>query len=273
MSNCDKIRQEINLYLDNEVSLDKKQLIEEHLKSCPACQNLFGQERRLEQKLVEFISQSSPDDEAIWNKGIALLKTQNREFIPHKINILKYLIPATAAAFIIIIFGALFVLLPNSASDLLAEVEKEHQSILNPEFQPAFKTGSPEELVKHFEEQCNFNISECKCLMEKKGYCCKGGKMCSLKERPAVHMLTYYQNIPISTFVLSEKELDAFPKAQLHLTRCHEIYQTKFKDFNCAMIRLHKNIVCAMGAVNPEILKQLLNDTNIPIKRCSKCND
>ncbi|MFH1230944.1 MAG: zf-HC2 domain-containing protein [Planctomycetota bacterium] len=263
MSNCDKIRQEINLYLDNEISPEKKQVIENHLRDCPACQTLFAQERRLEQKLVEIITS---DDEVIWNRSIALLKTQNREFITRKTMVLRYLVPVAAAALVMVISGILFVLLPNPTSDLLAEVEKEHQSILNPGVQPIFKADSPDELFRQLGEQYDgeqydFNISAgYECLIGNKGYQFKGGRIISLlKKHSATQMVISYGDTPISILVLLEKDLSDFPKsAQSYLTKSNEIYQTKFKDSNCAMVRLNENIICAMGAVNPEILKQLL---------------
>lgn len=272
MIDCQKVRQQINLYLDNEAAPEMNRFIHEHLKICSACQRLFTQERRLEQKLVEIIGKPGLDDERLWNKVINSITISKSE--RPRIYNLRYLAPFASAAMIMIILGAFLLFQPRTMPALLADAAQEHQLLINtpePNGQLTVKTGSLETLAKYFSEQYKFNITGCEWVISKCKCNIKGGRMCSLSKKPAVHILIDYQGIPISLFVLSSKDLAAFPDAKSHLKQCHEIYQTKLKNFNCAMVRLPDNIICAVGSVSPDILKKLLTATETNIKRCKEC--
>lgn len=272
IKNCETIREKINLYLDNELFGEEQEFIRKHLEDCSDCLNLFLQEKRLEQKVAEIINQSESDDEIIWNKAINTFRTKSQavsnSFWTSK---LRYLVPLSAAAMVII--GIIIVFLPGQPSDLLADVYEQHYSSLKPDFQLALKTDSLETLTTRFHKQYNFCICgySCNCMTEKNDYNLKGGKICSMGQRPAAHILIDYQNTPVSLLVLSEKDLRFFPEAQSYLNRSDRIYQTKYKNFNCAMVKRGDNIICAIGLLQPETLKQLLIGTGA--KHCNQCPD
>jgi len=271
MIDCQKVRQQINLYLDNEATPEINQFIQEHLTTCSSCRKLFAQEQHLEQKLVEIISKPGLDNDRLWDKAVNSITVSKSE--RPRIYNLRYIAPLASAALVMIVLGAFLLFQPSSTPVLLADAAQEHQLLINtpePEEQLAVKTDSLETLAEYFSEQYKFNITGCECGMATCKCNIKGGRMCSLSKKPAVHILIDYQGVPISLFVLSSKDLTAFPDAQSHLKQCHKIYQAKVKDFNCAMVRLPDNILCAVSSVKPELLKELITDTEENIKRC-KC--
>lgn len=259
MINCQNIKEYLNHYLDKALETPIRTEVEKHLATCPDCRRYFEGEVRLEKKLVEIIGQTDSSDEVIWQKTLARISRP-------KSHILRYLVPASAAACILIILTVLILFSPTSDGALLAEVAEQHRSALNPEIQLPVKTNSAEILSKQFSEQYNFNISECCCMIAKSGFTIKGGRMCRLKNQPTAHIVMDYQGTPVS-LLLVIKDDDRFAG----LTTCHKIYLTKIRDFNCAMVRLADHIIYAVGSVSPEVLNQLLTDTGATIKRCNQC--
>ncbi len=57
---CKKVRKKLSSYLDNEVNLDQKSKIKEHLKKCKACSYQLKQLRQI-QSLVQKIPSQKPE--------------------------------------------------------------------------------------------------------------------------------------------------------------------------------------------------------------------
>lgn len=57
---CKKVRKELSSYLDNEVNLDQKSKIKEHLKKCKACSYQLKQLKQI-QNLVQKIPSQKPE--------------------------------------------------------------------------------------------------------------------------------------------------------------------------------------------------------------------
>ena len=57
---CKKVRKKLSSYLDNEINLDQKSKIKEHLKKCKACSSWLKQLRQI-QSLVQKIPSQKPE--------------------------------------------------------------------------------------------------------------------------------------------------------------------------------------------------------------------
>jgi len=80
--NCKKIKKLLQLYIDNTLTFGEKQLVEQHLKECPACRaelKLFSSALRLVESLPE-VSTPSNFTEKLMSK-ISQIKEKERERI------------------------------------------------------------------------------------------------------------------------------------------------------------------------------------------------
>jgi len=57
---CKKVKKELSSYLDNEINLDQKSKVKEHLKKCKACSYQLKQLRQI-QSLVQKIPSQKPE--------------------------------------------------------------------------------------------------------------------------------------------------------------------------------------------------------------------
>jgi hypothetical protein len=269
MIDCTNINDYLNRYLDKELDAGLESAANEHLSKCPSCRARFDVEARLEKNLAKILSKPDEKDAEIWDKAIASATTSVIK--PRRLN---YFIPLASAALIMIALGILLLFPPASSSlDLLEAAEQVHQSVLRPDFKLDLKTDSPETLTIYFNEQYKRETPNCTgCAMYKKNCSLRGGRMCSLKKQQAIHIVFDYYGTPVSIMVLSKDDLNAFPEAEARLEKCYEICTAKSKEFNYAMVRIGPNIVCAIGDVEQEILKQLLIDMGATDKKCGKCS-
>ncbi|MBI4834066.1 MAG: zf-HC2 domain-containing protein [Planctomycetes bacterium] len=268
MINCSNIKEHLNRYLDKEPDAATDSAVKEHLSKCPSCRAWFDKEARLEKNLVKILAQTSGNDAEIWAKAIDSLGDSGL-----KKRLLNYFVPIASAALIMITLGMLLLFPPASSSlDLLEAAEQIHQSVLRPNFRLDLKTDSPETLNKYFNAQYKGETPDCNTYTTCKKDCSlRGGRMCTLKQRQAMHIVIDYNSIPVSILVLPKDDLNAFPEAEARLEKCYEIYTAKSKGFNYALVRIGPNIVCAIGEVEQEILKQLLIDMGATDKKCNKC--
>jgi hypothetical protein len=278
MINCLNIHEYLSRYLDKELDENLTALITEHLSECPSCRSYFESESGLEKKLIGILGQPGQTDAAMWTKAVSSLtfiSGVQRGFAPDIIRSrrLIYFIPLTSAALIMIAVGIFFLFWPAASSlDLLQASEQVHQSVLRPDFRVDFKTDSHDALTGYFKGQCGIETPGCNgCSARGKNCRIRGGRVCLLKRRQVPHIILDYNSTPISVLVLSDDDLNAFPEAALHLSRCFEIYTTRLREFNYALVRIGPNIVCAVSKVNQEVLSQLLIDMGATVRNCNEC--
>ena len=268
MINCRNIHEYLSRYLDKELDANLASLITGHLSKCPSCRSYFNSESGLEKKLIEILSQPGRADAEMWNKAVSSLVT-----VRVKPRRLTYFIPLTSAALIMIAAGLFFLFSPASSSlDLLQASEQVHQSVLRPNFKVDFKADSSDALTGYFKGQCRIETPDCDCCTMQKNTCrIRGGRMCLLKQRQVPHIIMDYDATPVSVLVLSEEDLRSFPEAASHLSRCFEIYTTRLREFNYALVRIGPNIVCAVSKVDQEVLAHLMTDMGATVRSCNEC--
>ena len=278
MINCHSINEYLHRYLDKELDANMVTLLNEHLSKCPSCRAYFDSEVRLEKKLVEIIGQTDQSDAAMWDKAVSALAvgskvSQGTASARARTRRLIYFIPLSSAALILIAVGIFFLFSPASASmDLLQASEQVHQSVLRSDFKPDFQTDSANALTGYFKDQYRIETPGCDgCINQKKNCRLRGGRMCQMKQRQVPHIVMDYNSTPISVLVLSDDDLNAFPQAASYLSRCREIYTTKLKEFNYALVRIGPNVVCAVSKVDQPILAQLLTDMGATARNCNEC--
>ena len=278
MINCRNIHEYLSRYLDKELDANLTALITGHLSGCLSCRSYFESESGLEKKLVEILGQPGQADAEMWGKVISSVvpvreASQRLEPARIKPRRLIYFIPLTSAALIMIAAGIFFLFWPAASSlDLLQASEQVHQSVLSPDFKVDFKTDSSDALTGYFKGQCRIETPGCGgCTMQGKNCRLRGGRMCLLKQRQVPHIIMDYDSIPVSVLVLSDDDLNAFPEAALHLSRCFEIYTTRLREFNYALVRIGPNIVCAVSKVDQEVLAHLMTDMGATVRNCNEC--
>jgi len=167
--------------------------------------------------------------------------------------------------------GIFFLFSPASVPfDLLQASELIHQSVFRPDFNPDFQTNSADTLTEYFKERYQVKTPGCGCMMQRKNCRLRGGRMCLLKQREVPHIIMEYDSTPVSVLVLTEADLNVFPRAASYLSRCREIYTTKLKEFNYALVRIGPNVVCAVSKVDRKILAQLLIDMGATDRNCNE---
>lgn len=258
MIDCKSIRKYLNQYLDNELTPEINQEVQDHLAQCPGCQAYFEAEAGLEKKLVEVIRQPFPDQDALWQRSLDSAINQ-----PHH-SILKRLVPIASAATVLIAVISFLLLLPPSFPDLAYAAAQEHQSFIDNRVKPDITTDSADTLLQHFKERCGVDLSRCACFIQKPDYLLTTGRLCRINKVTATCLTVNHEKVPISILILSEEDLEYFPQARDKLQECHVIYYTKVNGFNCAMVRIEQDVLCAIGAVDPEVLEELLTDPRSP---------
>lgn len=267
MKQCDEIRKDASLYLDNELAPERIRSFDEHLSSCKDCREFMENEACVEQMLGDVIAMPEKGDDAIWVKAVSALETSKKH--PNR-RILRYLVPASAAALLVLAIGV-FMLFPVAQVPLLmADVVQAHETALKAEFQPELRTDSTGALATYFNGKCGMDPELCGCMMQNTPLTIKGGNICDLKERPAAQILADYNGTPVSLLILQAKDMPAEFAAR---DACHTMCSGKIGKYNCVMVRLNDHFVWAVSSVEPDILKKVLSESEGMMKDCSTCPD
>jgi predicted anti-sigma-YlaC factor YlaD len=113
MTECDKFRTNFSNYLDGELHLERRKLLEDHFSVCPECHDTYRQMKNIQQNLNNLpqISTSVGFEQNLQQS--ILRQNQNPGFIPPQLQ--NWKLPAMGSA-IVVATVSLFLVFNNSSA-------------------------------------------------------------------------------------------------------------------------------------------------------------
>lgn len=247
---CPEARKLISGHLDSELDAKTSLEVEEHLKACAECAELFAAEAKFNQRLASALNVGRRTS-AMWKAAEAGIHGEHRAASFRRVWPL-----ALAASLALVASVAALWWFKSRPLDLAVAVEECHQAYVRKFTSPEFTGAVPDDIARKLDQRLDLAAFAYHPVSE--AFKEQGARYCHVGDVPVAVILGHYRAIPVSLFVIKRSELEHFPRTQRRLESGDPIVCGGAGRYQFAARLVDGHVVCIMGEAERPSLESLL---------------
>lgn len=247
---CPEARNLISAHLDSELDAKTSIEVEEHLKACTECAELFTAEAKFNQRLAGSLNVGRRTN-AVWEAAEAGIHGEHRAVSFRRVWPLALAVSLALVASVTALWW-----FKSRPLDLAVAVEECHQAYARKFTSPEFTGAVPDDIARKL--GLRLDVAAFAYHPVSEAFNEHGARYCHVGDVPVAVILGHYQDVPVSLFVIKRSELEHFPRTQRRLESGDPIVCGGAGRYQFAARFVDGHVVCIMGETGRPSLEALL---------------